>query len=1337
MNISDLITVRGAARAIDLASIEELLQALDREGGDLTLGTATQLRELLGEYVPAEHEPTDVLRVILGAIAANDERGGAFLVRGGGGSGKSHLLAAIALLLQSAAARSVFLEAHPSYADIGQRLTGKAYLVVPIPLAEHRGHDEHLEDVIFDRTERALRGFRYNLAVPLSEQSYALDLIDRHIVPRYSQELDAYTKEHAPGFSSWKALRERAPAQAVQIARQFAQQIEYPLDFRQSRVERLSRLLEIVRERHVPGIVWLLDDLSEFLSAVGPKAVHGDCSFLDFVGQRCKITPLFMVATLDEGLEQITGIEPYLLNAIRSSFRGDLALSPEHMRTVAHRRVIGRASPEQYSSAMAEVRAAYEQAFGGVSFSADELAESYPLHPTALGCMESIAARFFSAADSLVAFMQDLLDQTSFSGVLERDFRQLITTDHVFDYLRPRIASHPEVSAYIYDVLDYYQKNSAEVFPENPELCVRLVRALIMLRLANVAASVSLLAESLGLDAQGQPTADPELAARALEAMRLAGSFVDIRRTVAGGPPVYSVDVQSSVSDSLRRRIGAAKASFASDDPRLWARAVAACDEPAFPLAQLTESRTLEVQWHNTFRCITAHLVDVAGLAPGAISEYAADLADPATVEDAYLFVARPADPAAQENAWRRVCETTAASRWSAAILAWLPRELSAQDLDALKEFAAVAELLEDERAMSADSGLREQIPELHGSLLGQARKIIRAAYYEGEVLSPFGQALTPSDLAALSGNWPGALQSITHRAFERAFPDFPTIAPRRPLVSREAIDTLIEDVIRPGSVVLGPDEPLRELIHSFLMPLGLAVFREQEYAIDVSRSKVAAEVMTRVRQRDQTPQHETGRPLSCSDLAQHLVKSPLGLPPELFELVVAALIRTGYLAAVRDRKQLVRFEDVPTPLSGSVQFLARPPLLAPGHWQVLARVCRIVLDFPLPGPDHGVQQVVWERLVAARTEYLDEAQARRTRLEAHIEEIEQRPVQWREALADIEALENTFQCVRPELHPAIGLQEFVQDIDSFIGDPQGASRLGGLFRRIDALSRYLDKLAPEVAAVRRYLLSPDLSLEPDSDLDTRSRAIINLIGSGEKLLSEEMNLRRQVQILLAAYKRSYISWHGRVYRSPVFDQYRSVHQSPEMRALAQLSKLHIDLDHSAQEIAQRVDDQVAKRCTRADLSETLETSPVCPSCRLRLNEEPDLVEVETLLAEAQDAIRQYATALSRSPHGPRLRDYVAAVPRRGDVGAKMEAILNLGEDPTPREILTLFSDDVIVYLNRALSGKRLAPRNFGELRAAMRGKTLTTQEAQRLFQKWLEGDEEGLEEDGLLQIEE
>ena len=1335
MIISDLITVRDATRSIDLAAVDELSQRLEAEGADLTLGSVGDLQELLGEYVSGQDAPVDVLRVLLGSLTAHVERGGAFLVRGAGGAGKSHLLAALALLLRHATAWPVLIQGHPGYSDLRTALKGRRFVVVPIALSEHRGHDEHLEDVIFDKTEQVLRAAPFEIALPLSDESHALDLVIRHIVPRYSQELDSYTRKHVHPRTTWDALRRKAPGQAVHTARQFAQEIGYPLDFRQSRVERLSSLLEVVRERELSGIVWLLDDLHHFLSGVSTKAVHGDCSFLDFIGQRAKIGPLHLIATLGEGLDQVGMIEPYLLNAIRSSYRTDVVLSAEQMRTVARRRLVERVDDAQYEVAMAKIRTAYSEAFGSVAFTGEDLAEAYPLHPLALECLESIAQRFFGAADSVAAFLHDLLDQTQMAGLLHRDFCRLITIEDVFDYLRPRIASHPEVAAYIYDALDFYDRNAHEIWGERPELCSQMIRALILLRLSNTAASVGLLCQALGLTEGGAAVVDAETAGAVLEAMRLAGTFVDKRRRGPDGPPVYVVDVQTSVTEAVRRRIAAKKTAVNLEDPGAWLRVLSACDEAAFPLAQLVEARTLEVQWQNSFRCVSAHIANAQDLSLSAVSGYVSDLGDPSTVEDANLLLGSPVNVESQARVWSQLRETALSGRWAAAVLLWLPRGLTAQELDAVREFVAVEEGLEEEGAAGEDSGVRDQLVELHGPLLAQTRRAVRDAYYGGEVISLAGQSLAAGELSSAEGNWSATLEIIVAPALARVFPDFAQMAPRRPLVTREHIDALVDQVIRPGAVTLPPGGPLRDLVDSFLVPLGLVTITDDQCAVDVSRSRVAADIQAKVRVRDQTPQYETGRAVSCSYLAQHLVKSGLGLPPELFELVIGALLAAGYLAVVRDETELVPVEQVATPLSGSVQFVARPPLMPPTQWQLLSRVTRVLLDLGLSGPEHGAQVRVWRRLVAARAEHLQRVAELRRRLEAHIEALGQGEAHWRQMLGVLDDLVRCLSCIRPELHPAIGLQEFINDVTEFLKEEQGTIRLGVLFRLADRLEHYLDNVAKEVVGLRRYLLSGDLSIADRADLETRRQTLLQMVGSGEALLSEEMALRRQVQIFLASYKRHYISWHGRVYRAPVFDQYRAVHQSPEMRAALQLGKLQVNVPVTAQDMGMRVEAEVGRRCNATDLSETLDRSPVCTHCRLRLDEEPNLTPVDALLEQTREVMLGYVAALGTEETRQRIRDYAGAMPRRGDLPARLLAIADLGAEPGARELLSLFTEDAVVHINRVLSGKTLAPRNFGELRDALRGRTLTRAEAQELFQRWMSGDG-GPDGDELLQID-
>ena len=68
-------------------------------------------------------------------------------LRGPAGAGKTHLMCAAGLLLEYPQVWPSFIGTHPEFGILGDRVAAaRPIVVVPIPLAEHRGHDEHLED---------------------------------------------------------------------------------------------------------------------------------------------------------------------------------------------------------------------------------------------------------------------------------------------------------------------------------------------------------------------------------------------------------------------------------------------------------------------------------------------------------------------------------------------------------------------------------------------------------------------------------------------------------------------------------------------------------------------------------------------------------------------------------------------------------------------------------------------------------------------------------------------------------------------------------------------------------------------------------------------------------------------------------------------------------------------------------------------------------------------------------------------------------------------------------------------------------------------------------------
>jgi hypothetical protein len=156
------------------------------------------------------------------------------------------------------------------------------------------------------------------------------------------------------------------------------------------------------------------------------------------------------------------------------------------------------------------------------------------------------------------------------------------------------------------------------------------------------------------------------------------------------------------------------------------------------------------------------------------------------------------------------------------------------------------------------------------------------------------------------------------------------------------------------------------------------------------------------------------------------------------------------------------------------------------------------------------------------------------------------------------------------------------------------------------------------------------------------------------------------------------------------------------------------------------VEAQEARRCSFPGLHEALDQEPTCPQCHLRLDQELELVPLEDIKELAEQEVASHVGELRHPVFQAALQAYTEALPQRGELATRLEQLAGLGDSPPSRVLLAILSDEVIIHLNRVLSGRQIRPRNFGQLRTVLAGRTLSREEAQQLFQKWLAGEEGG-----------
>ncbi|MFQ5809129.1 MAG: DUF6079 family protein, partial [Armatimonadota bacterium] len=1137
------------------------------------------------------------------------------LIDGVHGSGKTHLLSVLALLLESEVARSVFAQAHAEFRDVLARLDRQPpLLVVPVSLDEHRGRNELLEDIVFDATESELARPRYGIHLPLSAQSHALHLIDQYIAPRYGHELDAYIRRERPadtspdaangargrpegaapgaaapppmqaslsfGHGEWARLRRSDPRRALEVSRRFLSEINYPLDFRQSPVRRLDRLTEALRDNSFRGVVWLVDELGLFLRSAEPKALANDCGFLQFLGQRTQTESMWVIGTMRRSVDTMQDLSPHAVQQVRERYKTGLSLSAANVRTVVRRRAVRRRDPQTFERTIASLHARWKQRFPQLTFTPEQLAAAYPLHPMTMDCLEAAAGRFLSRARSAIDFVQARVGgdrHRGLAGILDQHVATLVTPDVLFDHFSGQIAqSTVPTGAYVGEVQEYFVGNIASLLPGQAGLGMRTIKTLLMLRATNQEAPVRRVAECVML---GEPAGDacPYAAVHALlQKLSDRTPYVRMRKGENDLQDVYSIAVPPRAAEGVRHRVATAKSVLADDDPRIVEHALRACRTAIFPISNFRETKVVELEWRNTRRHAAAVQVNISALSADGLADAMHRLADPETRESCQVFIGVPFRPEDQVSHWQTICRGLPPGRWRSALVAWIPRAVDAGELLRLKEYAA--------QRMVHGAGGPRRAADAEGDVSAldsrDIEALMRELYAEGTLVtaaSARADAPSPS-LPAVKDDWGSLLRYVSSVAFEGVFPRFADVAPTAHLAGQRQVDRLIGQVILGDFGAAAVPPRLRALVQTHLAPMGLASESDGVTVLSASGSPVAAAAYGLITRRDTTKREAQGRPVAFERLLQRMAKSELGLPRAMSRLAVATLIRLGYLEALDSSRQPLRLyprsrparatddaAEQPATWAGgdplsAVAYVARAPLLAHHEWQQAAGVSRGLLGQPLPPPDWSAQQALWEQLIAAKGEWDARLQELRSLLGDIREALGHGREPWQESYAAIDTASAILARIDAALPAADGLRRLIAGCRGLAGSSQPlgarplAPPLAQVVARMEALERFLADNAKPIIRMHDYLTRIDVPERATAQWAQRNR-LLRLIESGEALIGRAAMMARLWRSFQAAYARVYVAWHDNCHKAPEFQRYQHLRSMPAYRALQQLSK--------------------------------------------------------------------------------------------------------------------------------------------------------------------------------------
>ncbi|PIY44567.1 MAG: hypothetical protein COZ05_07855 [Armatimonadetes bacterium CG_4_10_14_3_um_filter_59_10] len=1168
---------------------------------------------------------------------------------------------------------------------------GKGYLINGV----FGAGKSHLLSVL-----RLLAGYDDTRPVFLSAHPLYAAALDRTAPPAQMLvvpfSLDDYSgRDHDLENVFWRETARNLPDVASQLA-----------DRSLSRADRFDYFTETLQQSGRVAALWLVDELSTFLASKDYSGLQNDASFLQFVGQRCGAGRFYFVGTTQKSVEDIGAFEPYILEQIKDRFdtRGTLQMAGT-VRLIRGR-VVAINDERVLRQQAEELAVHWRDVLPGFAEGVEDIQSSYPFHPATLQILESVVSRFFSRTRSALRFAHDLVNSPPFRA---RNSDRLVTPDEIFVYFLPDIAAHPELRRLVDEVYAWYEQHVAALCPEDPEFGLRLIRLLVLLKIGNLQLSVDQIAHALLADLRLPGEANYGFVKYLLEKFRTEGNYITRLRSRAGEGDFYAVDLGIRINEAVRRRVDAVMATFTDTDRRVEQAALECCTGESFPLAELRRSTTFEVWWENTQRKLLCQFTDLRSLDPAELTHWVGTISDPATHEDGALFAGSLYGVEAQREQWidnlRSISPSRAGidGRWVGSLACLLPREMIHPERERLREFTACRLLTQDpslkdnRRGRAILDRLREDLP----GMTGEIERLLRDLYMQGEAMIGHEMSCRTAELVDTEQSWLYLLDTVARQMFPRVYPSFPKFAPRQRILSAAGSNQFVTEILRDGLPGNLASPAMDRVARGIGVPLRLVgeLRRGLQYKPVPAELVVACEAALEI-----SPKYR--------DVERSLLKSPLGLPPELTQIVVAAMIRQGQALAFDSEGAVIATEEIRAPLKEGVATLRRGDLLTESEWVAASEA--LAAWFPsteaLPR-SFECQEKYWAHLCGWREQLLAQYQQAATSLNQLLEQTGQSPVQWQECREALTHAQSVIDSVSPAAPASEGLRQWVS---RRAATPDAPALLEGF----QARSGFLVDNTNLLIRMTRYLR--DALLPTEHSLEAKRAELLCALTGGESIMTDWPRIWSALNGFLSDYITASVLWHRQQNDPRKVAEYLRVKESAlwKQRELLRQLEGSISFRFNVDPIAAVLN----TFCAYPQLSEALARSPVCPQCGKSLGAVAHRPTVEETQRHVRQEVERAVGTLSEDMCLGAIKRYAKEL---GDACPRcLTAMVDALSKGEPEAFLALLSADSVKHARRALLPRRRVTRQVGHLHFLLAGKVLPKRAVMAEVETWLDGDE-------------
>lgn len=1218
-----------------------------------------ELRRLILDTFVVTGEVLDNLRAVLTSLYELQGRG--IFLKGHFGSGKSHFLSMLSLLLGEPRSWEALLDQEPSLAPFAERLQDRTFLPVEVSLVQHRS-TEFLEDIIL----RAV-----------------------------FQELG---RLHGG-----------------------------PLEGAESRQETFSRIRFLLREQGFAGLVILIDELSEFLrSKPDARAYNEDIRFLQYLGEQAAAFPLWIVASLQEWIEETGEIRQDTFNKIKDRYRVRISLGRTHIEELVSQRLIRHRPGAE--AAIGEIYSDLKQHFDTFPTALERFTRLYPIHPATTSLLDRLKP-LFSEHRGVVDFIHFRLKgdpERHIPSFLERPAHDLLTPEVIFDHFLDRIRERSESQPYVEKVFAACEEEIPELFQDQDqqEIALAAVKLLVLFAVSPVKVryTVRHIAEMLLFRVTPMDSGiNYQFVHDILERLAREGSYIRVERDADPSKSSYYIDLQADIAGITRRRLRHLAGELFPEDRRLFSKLAGMVDSVHLPLAGWIEHgrQQLGFNWHHTWRTGLLVLRQLDELTREDIEALAAKWAR--EEDDFFILVGTTHACDRQYEHVRENLLPLIRERYPGMFLFWVPAAAGDENLW-LRELLAAVLLLEKTEPDESGRPAREYLQHLLEREKRQLTEVFTRRYFHGLLLTDDRQ-VELSSLGYLSQE--KFLDEFARPVLERRFPRNSRIHPFMDLPAPATLFSALKDFFAAGTLQIDDRSKFgsRNLLEGVLKPMGLVKKKGNQYLLQVEprRNELVQAFF------QETDAAGAGVPLE--ELYWRLRKGDYGLLRPQFEVLVTALLCSGHLIAYQGARRKGLEDIIRSGLKG-ITSLGRGEILDEELRQTIASHPLIPERFRKSPLTLASQEELWSEIRAAKAPALEDLRALLSRIEwaSGFQAFKNLP--WDQARRDIEAIVAQWEEVKVSLPSRDGLERFLRAAE---GEPYLSRKL----ETVQRVERFLSR-SERALFVYQYLSDPRLHLPENHEyaaLQNRRLDILRFYREKPESISPEAldEVFQEFQRFQDDYIRVYVEAHQRARAGRQFEPYESLTRSRPYELLRRLDRLEmVSVRHNRRSIDQSLSAVLNRRCLQSP-QDYLQSRPVC-SCGFQLGESSSFKPVREIAQEIDRGINETLAALQAPAIQEKILPYLEGL----EVVGKSEqagSIRRLLEIPagTGAEVLDqveqALTPQVIQGINEAFRGKVVVvKRDLDELYRSLVHRKYTLGQVRKILKEWLK--EEDVSED-------